>query len=100
MKKQEKGWIDVFILAAAIVISGVLTAYVGQHLWNSIIVQLFDVRTLSAVQTLAICLVADFIIYKAPTKEQQERTTKDILIHSISANLTFLIVGWVLIQFI
>lgn len=100
MRKRKKGWIDIIWLFLVMTLSLALTGEVARYLWNNIIAQLFDMPTLTSIQALGLCLVVDFFIYKSPTKEQQERKEMDTLIHAISANLFFLIAGWIVIHFI
>lgn len=75
-----------------------ITAFIGKYLWNNIVAQIFDVRTLTAWQVFAVCVVVDFFMYKTPPVET--RKTIEVIVYGITANLMFLLLGWIAIHFI
>ncbi|MDT2813765.1 hypothetical protein P7H75_02825 [Vagococcus carniphilus] len=83
------------------VLLGLLLILIGgfanMYLWNNIISELFDIRTLNFIQAMAVDLVLSYFVYQY---RQDERSTKDKCIETLSVTITFLIIGFVLTFFI
>ena len=83
------------------VLLGILLILIGgftnMYLWNNIISELFDIRTLNFIQAMAFDLVLSYFVHQY---KQDERSLRDKYIETLSTTITFLMIGFVLTFFI
>lgn len=92
-RKAVKFLINILLGILLILIGG----FTNMYLWNNIISELFDIRTLNFIQAMAFDLVLSYFVHQY---KQDERSLRDKYIETLSTTITFLIIGFVLTFFI
>lgn len=82
------------ILAISIAFGG----YVVMYLWNGIIPPTFGLSTITWAQATGIDVLISFIV--AQRKADAEESLVYTFVYVISQNLLFMIIGWIVMQFI
>ena len=82
------------IMAISIAFGG----YVVMYLWNGIIPPTFGLPTITWAQATGIDVLISFIV--AQRKADTEESLVYTFVYVISQNLLFMIIGWIVIQFI
>ena len=93
--KKSTGEITINIILYILVI--LIGGFTNMYLWNNIIAELFDIRTLNFVQAIAVDLVVGYFIYQ---HKEDDRAFTDKLSEALSTTLSSLLIGFILTFFI
>lgn len=101
MEEKNEILTDALFFIILVIPSILLSAYTGMNLWNWFISTTFNVVALSLAQAMGVDVVISYFTYKKTESKLEDKKFKHTLglVSSMSITATFLLMGFIIKQF-
>ena len=104
-KERIAQWVEFSLavtkLIGSLVVSGIFVAfggYVVKYLWNGIIPPTFGLKPLTWAQATGVDTLVSFVV--ASRRSTTDKTMLEVVVHVVTLNLLYMLIGWVVMKFI